>query len=169
MTILWSISMLLCVKTLITKKISWVILCQILCTLTAVVECELLSCLEAFCVYLLLKTIWSDLEIELQNDHAAGFQTSHCFLWCQERVFIIFKKVWFSTSYFLQLRKLFPFHMIKNYLSFTKKNPSIVNAWNQFWQLFVFCFSLYFLIKACPVYGGYYGNIFKDICVTTAR
>lgn len=67
------------------EDIIWVILCQILCTLITVVECELQSCLEAFCVYLFLRTIWSDLKIELQNDHAAGFQTSHCFLWCREK------------------------------------------------------------------------------------
>lgn len=66
------------------EDIIWVILCQILCTLITVVECELQSCLKAFCVYLFLRTIWSDLKIELQNDHA-GFQTSHCFLWCQEK------------------------------------------------------------------------------------
>lgn len=40
------------------EDIIWVILCQILCTLITVVECELLSCLEAFCVYLFLRTIW---------------------------------------------------------------------------------------------------------------
>lgn len=67
------------------EDIIWVVLCQILCTLITVVECELQSCLKAFCVYLFLRTIWSDLKIELQNDHAAGFQTSHCFLWCKEK------------------------------------------------------------------------------------
>lgn len=46
------------------EDIIWVVLCQILCTLITVVECELLSCLEAFCVILLLKTIWSDLKIQ---------------------------------------------------------------------------------------------------------
>lgn len=40
------------------EDIIWVILCQILCTLITVVECELQSCLEAFCVYLFLRTIW---------------------------------------------------------------------------------------------------------------
>lgn len=42
------------------EDIIWVILCQILCTLITVVECELLSCLEAFCVLSVFKDhmIW---------------------------------------------------------------------------------------------------------------
>lgn len=103
------------------EDIIWVILCQILCTLITVVECELQSCLEAFCVYLFLRSIWSDLKIELQNDHA-GFHRSDIPL-----LSVVSGKGYlsFSTKFglalhiFLQLRKLFPFHMIKKLFELT--------------------------------------------------
>lgn len=96
------------------EDIIWVILCQILCTLIAVVECELLSCLEAFCVYLFLRTIWLNYKMTM-----LVFRHPIAFCGVGKRVFIIFKKVWFSTSYFLQLRKLFPFHMIEKLFELT--------------------------------------------------
>lgn len=81
------------------EDIIWVILCQILCTLIVVVECELQSCLEAFCVYLFLRSImiWPKNWITKWPCWFSDIPLLSV-VSCRERVFIIFKKVWFSTS-----------------------------------------------------------------------